>query len=178
MKKLIIIIFVLAPQFIVAQEKERYSRAYIGLMLHNSDQPGISLVNSFGINQHIGIGAGIDLTSYKSGLMVPVYLDVRGKFPVNDWAPFINGQFGKQLYNNNVQLEANSPTGDFKVKTKGQYFYGAGIGVSYKRNKVGVFISYTQRFYQFQYDDINVNGEQLDPDKNKSIGMITAGLVI
>jgi len=174
MKKLIIILFLAIPFSICAQ---KLSNAYIGAMLHDLDQPGISLVNSFGVSPYLGLGAGVDITSYKSGLMVPIYFDVRGKIPVNNWTPFINGQFGKPLYNHEVDLEANSPTGDFKAKAKGQYFYGAGGGVSYKHNKVGVFLSYTQRFYQFKYDDINVNGQQMNPDKNKSMGIITAGLV-
>src|SRR3954465_6382475 len=99
MKRIILLPFVLIPLLIIAQEKERYSRAYIGLMLHDNDQPCITLVNSFGINQYIGLGAGVDITSYKKGLMVPAYADLRIKFPVKDFAPYLIGQFGKPLYN-------------------------------------------------------------------------------
>lgn len=174
MKKLIIILFLGTPFSICAQ---KLSNAYIGAMLHDLDQPGLSLVNSFGVSPYLGLGAGVDITSYKSGLMVPIYFDMRGKIPVNNWTPFINGQFGKPLYNHEMGLGSFTPTGELKIKTKGQYFYGAGIGVFYKRSKVGVFISYTQRFYQFKYDDLNVNGRDIEPDKSKSIGMLTAGLV-
>lgn len=173
--KRIIFLLLLAPLPLLAQEK--LSNAYLGAILHDFDQPGLSLINSFGISPYLGLGAGVDVTSYKSGLMVPIYFDARGKIPVNTWTTFINGQFGKPLYNHEMGLGSFTPTGEIKVKAKGQYFYGAGIGVSYKRSKVGVFISYTQRFYQFKYDDLNVNGRDIAPDKSKSIGMLTAGLV-
>src|SRR5687767_12193875 len=156
MKKLLTIIFLLSPLLVPAQEKERHSRAYFGVMLHDMEQHqlGLSLVNSFGINQYLGVGAGVDITSYKDGLMVPVYADVRVKYPVNDFAPYALGQFGFQLYNQDIPLGTSVTGTPAKTKAKGKYFYGAGLGASYKRGKVGFFIQYIQRGYHFKYTPV------------------------
>ena len=176
MKKLILII-ILFPLITIAQEKERYSRAYLGLMLHDMEQPGISLVNSFGVNQYIGIGAGVDITSYKDGLMVPVYADLRVKYPIHDFAPYAFGQLGFQLYNNDVPLGINMTGVPATTKAKGKYFYGGGIGASYKLGKVGVFLQYTQRAYHFKYTPVDINGRSITPDNPDNVGILTAGLV-
>lgn len=183
MQKLITIILILSPLLVSAQEKERHSRAYFGVMLHNMDQPGISLVNSFGFNQFIGLGAGVDLTSYKGAIMVPIYADLRIKYPVKDFAPFVFGQFGKPLYNNKEDDGIDwtdvtgAPTGDFDQKVKGKYFYGGGIGLAYKKSKIGIFLTYTQRNYHFFTNEFEINGRTVSPKYERSTGILTAGLV-
>lgn len=179
MKKLVLLALILFPSLVSAQEKERHSRAYLGIMLHDMErhQLGLSLVNSFGVNQYLGIGAGVDITSYKDGLMVPVYADVRVKYPVNDFAPYALGQFGFQLYNNDVPLGLNMTGVPANTKAKGKYFYGVGIGASYKRGKVGFFLQYIQRGYHFKYTPVDINGRSITPENPDNIGILTAGLV-
>lgn len=172
MKKLILLIAISIPSLLNAQ---RLSRAYVGLMLHDNEIGG-SITNSFGINQYLGIGAGVDITSYNSELMVPFYLDVRVKYPVNNIAPFMFGQFGKQLYTKDIKYIDVAESG--KTKVTGKLFYGTGVGVSYKPGKVGFFASYTQRWYQFSYkDNPTINGRPLLEDPDKSLSVISAGLV-
>jgi hypothetical protein len=185
MKKLITIILTLSPLLAPAQEKERHSRAYLGVMLHDMNQQniGISLVNSFGVNQYIGLGAGVDLTGYKNTLMVPVYLDLRIKYPIKQLAPFVFGQFGKPLYSNKEDDGINwtdvtgNPLSEDHQKVHGKYFYGGGIGLAYKKSKVGAFITYTQRSYHFFSKKFDINGRTISPKYGRSAGILTAGLV-
>jgi hypothetical protein len=157
-------------------QAQRLSRAYIGAVLHDNEI-GLSLTNSFGINQYLGLGAGVDVTSYKSQLLVPFYADVRIKYPVNSLAPFIFGQGGKQLYNKDISYQDITGAAG-KTKIIGKYFFGAGIGISYMPSKVGFFASYTQRWYKFKYkDEPMINGHPILEDPNKSLGAITAGLI-
>lgn len=173
MKKLILLVVICLPSILNAQ---RLSRAYVGLMLHDNEIGG-SLMNSFGINQYLGIGAGVDITSYESELMVPFYLDVRVKYPINNLAPFAFGQFGKQLFTKDLKYV--DETGSAKdTKINGKLFYGAGAGISFKPGNIGFFVSYTQRWYQFNYKDSpTINGRPLLADPDKSLSIITAGLV-
>lgn len=185
MKKLLAIVFLLSPLLVPAQEKERHSRAYFGVMLHDMEQHqlGLSLVNSFGINQYLGVGAGVDLTGYKNTLMVPVYLDIRIKYPIKEFAPFVFGQFGKPLYSNKEDDGINwtdvtgSPISEDHQKVQGKYFYGGGIGFAYKKSKVGAFLTYTQRNYHFFSKEFEINGRTVSPKYERSTGILTAGLV-
>lgn len=173
MKKLILLIAICIPSVLSAQ---RLSRAYVGLMLHDNEIGG-SITNSFGVNQYLGIGAGVDITSYNSELMVPFYLDARVKYSINNLAPFAFGQFGKQLFTKDMRYVDETGSAG-KTKVTGKLFYGAGAGVSYKPGKVGFFVSYTQRWYQFSYkDNPTINGRPLLEDPDKSLSVISAGLV-
>ncbi len=182
MKKIILLTCILFPLFISAQEKEKHSRAYVGLMLHDTDQPGISLVNSFGINQYIGLGAGVDITSYKKGLMVPAYADLRIKCPIKAFAPYLIGQFGKPLYSRTegtgvFTTDINGGNRkEIMVKRTGNILYGGGIGISYKPGKIGCYLSYIQRAYKINGSSV-VNGTEIKSSDNKSIGILAAGLV-
>lgn len=177
MKKLLLLI-VLLPVLAIAQTKERHSRAYIGLMLHDFSEPGISLVNSFGINQYLGIGAGVDVTRVDGEMLVPVYGDVRVKYPVNNLAPFVVLQGGYPLYNKSDDAGFTDVTGrPIKTKTKGQYFVGGGIGLSYKKGKVGFYFSYIQRAYYYNYTKMDINGRDITPDNPTNAGVVTLGLI-
>ena len=176
MKKLLLLSILCLPLFVNAQE--RLSRAYVGLQLHDSEIGG-SLMNSFGINQYLGVGAGVDVTSYNSSLLVPVYADVRIKYPINNIAPFIFGQGGKPLYKKDDAVTFTDMTGGaIKAKETGSYFFGGGAGISFKPSKVGFFASYTYRSYKFKYD---ISGGSLpmgvEDNYTKGISVITAGLV-
>lgn len=175
MKKLLFLLLII-PATLKAQN-ERLSRAYIAAIFHDFDNPGISLINSFGINQYLGIGAGADLTKYKGEVLVPIYADVRLKYPINSFAPFVFGQAGYPLFNGTTNLAEGTPGIDLKSKMKGRYFFGSGVGLSYKTEKVGIFLSYTQRAYSFDYDEVDINGRTIKPDDPKSVGILTLGLI-
>lgn len=183
MKVSIIIFSLLIPLLSKGQDKVRYSRAYLGGMLHNMDHPGVSLVNSFGFNQYVGLGAGVDLTSYNQTILVPVYADLRFKYPIKNFSPFIFGQFGKPLYNrtNGTGLYMTDITGgnrrEVMLKRSGNIFAGGGLGVSYKTNGVGCFITWTIRNYKFSNQTHNIDGKEVSFMDNKTIGILTAGLV-
>lgn len=176
MKKLLFLSILCAPLIVDAQE--RLSRAYIGAMVHDGELGG-SLTNSFGINEFFGIGAGVDVTSYNSDLLVPVYLDVRLKYPVNNFAPFFFGQGGKPLYKKEDAISFTDMTGAaVKAKETGNIFFGGGAGVSYKLAKVGIFLSYTYRSYKFNYTISRGEWPSgMEDSYTKGVSIINAGLV-
>lgn len=152
MKKLYLILLLLAPLFSTAQRRENFSNAYLGAMLHNS-QAGISLVNSFGFIRYAGIGAGVDITSFCNSLMVPAYFDVRLKYPIGRFIPYALGQFGKPLYEKNNALVYHEENGSTNpIKINGRHFYGTGVGFQYRAEKVWLFASYIRRDYKMRYE--------------------------
>lgn len=188
MKKLIFLFAICLPNIINAQAL-KYSRAYLGAMIHDG-RPGGSLILSYGANKYLGIGAGVDLTTYvnkgyssrntNSKLFGPFYADVRFKYPLKAVEPFILGQFGKPAYNEHVATFTDvTGVPKYQLYQNGKYFYGIGIGASAKPKKVGVFASMTFRSYNFSYtpDNISVNGRPIPDPKAKEVIVITAGLV-
>ncbi len=176
MRKIILFIFLFLPGLINAQE--RLSRAYVGVALHDSEIGG-SLVNSFGINQYLGVGVGVDFTSYASQLLVPLYADVRVKYPINNLSPFVFGQGGKPLYKKEDAITfTDMGAAAIQAKETGSVFFGGGAGISYKLSKVGVFLSYTYRSYKFSYDISGGNFPAgIEDSYTKGISVITAGLI-
>jgi len=173
MKRLLLFTLLCLPAVVNAQ---RLSRAYVGAILHDSEL-GASLTNSFGINKYLGIGAGVDVTSFDSKLIVPVYLDVRGRYMINNIEPMIFGQFGFPLYNKDFGY-VDETGGSRKTEIRGKMFYGGGAGVAYKPGKIGVFASYTYRQYKFKYaDQPTINGRDLFESPEKGVSAITVGLV-
>lgn len=163
------------------QEKQRLSRAYIGGQLHQ-DQPGFSLTNSFGINRYIGVGAGIDITSYSKKLLVPVYLDFRGRYNIERWEPFILTQFGKQLYNDagrDVRPDLTGAAVITDFNKRGNYFYGIGAGAGYILSRTSFFLSYTFRSYSYKYHTSRRQGDMVVkfPNETTNANILTAGLV-
>jgi len=144
------------------------------------------MILSYGLNKYLGIGAGVELTSYRPSntddakFFAPFYADVRFKYPVKYIEPFVFGQFGKHSYESNLGTytdQTGAPT--LKLREQGKYFYGAGLGISSKHSKkVGAFASATYRLYKFQYDPnkVDFNGRIL-VDREQSMLIISAGLV-
>lgn len=175
MKKMLLLLLII-PILSIAQTKERLSRAYLGVMLHNFDYPGISLVNSFGINRYLGVGAGVDFTKFKDEVMAPVYIDTRINVPINRITPFATIQLGYQLYNGSVPW--GGATGlQTKAKMRGKYFYGAGAGLGFNAAKIGFYLSYTQRAYYFKYDKMEINGRDFTPENPENVGVLGLGMI-
>jgi hypothetical protein len=181
MKRLLIII--LFPLCSSAQTKQTLGQAYIGLMLHDFSQPGISTVASIGVSKYVGIGAGADVTSYKKSIIAPVYADLRLKYPVNSLVPFAIGQIGTSIYNrtDGTGIYMTDVTGgnrrEIMLKKSGSMFFGGGLGLSYKANRVGYFVSAIIRNYKFNNSSHNIAGKEVNSDSNESMGVITGGLV-
>lgn len=185
MKKLLITILLYAPLLVNAQALKS-SRAYLGGVLQEGRFGG-SLILSYGINSYLGIGAGVDLISYRrrsgeeASFFAPFYADLRLKYPVKGIEPFVYGQFGKQAYESKIGAFSDitgAPTNE--LREQGKYFYGVGIGIGSKPNrpKLGVFASATYRFYQFQFSPskLNINGRMIE-DRSQEMLVISAGLV-
>jgi hypothetical protein len=181
MKKLLLFTLLCLPAVVNAQRLKN-SRAYVGAVLQDGRFGG-SLILSYGINPYIGIGAGVDVLSYRreSGedakFFAPFYADLRLKYPGKGIEPFVYGQFGKHAYENKkVFYSGISQT----IQERGKYFYGAGGGVAIKRNgAVGGFISVTYRDYRFNAspDYVFVNGSKIDFDRSQGFVMFSAGIV-
>lgn len=188
MKKIILILIILQPLFVRSQSLKN-SRAYLGAILHDG-RPGASLILSYGVNKYLGVGAGVDITTYlnkgyssnnkESKLFGPFYADVRAKYPLSFVEPFLFGQFGKPAYNEHVATFTDingSPS--YQLYQNGAYFYGFGLGASVKSGKGGVFASATYRSYKFKYspDNMDINGRPIPDPDNKQVLVISAGLV-
>lgn len=178
MKKLLLLIVLCTPVITNAQ-KMKYSRAYLGALLHDGKIGG-SLILSYGIGKYIGIGAGVDLTSYKasdkldSKFFAPFYGDLRVKYPARGIEPFVIGQFGKPSFTQTIVK--SSPTSPRQLDVTGDYFYGVGFGVSSLRKaKPNVFMSATYRKYYFSYSPSNYSANYVDYSKEMLV--LSAGLV-
>jgi hypothetical protein len=180
MKKLFLLSILCLPLFVNAQ-KLRYSRAYVGAILHEGKLGG-SLILSYGIGKYLGVGAGVDLTSYnidnkKSKFFAPFYGDLRFKYPAKGIEPFIMAQGGKPSFTQTIiSPTSTSPRG---LTVTGDYFFGGGIGVaSLREKKPNVFVSVTYRDYYFSYSPSGYsrNG-YIYEDFNQGVLVITAGLV-
>ena len=175
MKKIYLVLFLLAPLFLHAQRRENFSNAYLGAMLHNA-QAGISLVNSFGFVRYAGIGAGVDLTSYCNSVMVPVYVDVRLKYPVGRFIPYAVGQFGKPLYEKNNALTYREESGSvIPIKMNGRRFFGTGAGFQYRAEKIWLFASYIRRQYLMQYEGRRALPHSFDTEFQNSTNIFMIG---
>jgi len=170
---------------VIAQSKLKYSRAYLGGILQEGRFGG-SLLLSYGVNPYFGIGAGVDITTYrrsnneKAKFFAPFYADIRIRYPIKFAEPFLYGQFGKQAYESSL-VNYTDITGvpTFQMRERGQYFYGAGLGVSSKPGgHLGVFVSCTYRLYKFRFDPHkpDINGRIIE-DRIQSMLVISAGLM-
>ncbi len=160
----------------------KYSHAYLGALLQNS-RPGGSLVLSYGFNKYLGVGAGIDVLSYRRNgysdatSFIPYYLDVRVRYPFKWIAPYIVGQFGKQAYNYKLADLTDVST---TIRERGKLFYGLGLGISSiaPKGRIAVFLSLIYRHYKFKYDpkNFNYNGLQFE-DRTHGPVILTGGIV-
>lgn len=182
MKKLLLLSILFAP-FLVNAQSLKYSRAYIGAAMQEGRFGG-SLLLSYGINQFLGVGAGVDVLSYRrrsgeqSKFFAPFYADLRLKYPAKGIEPFVCGQFGKHAYENKKVYYPGIAT---TVQENGKYFYGVGGGLGFKRiGKLGAFVSVVYRNYHFNSspDFITVNGSKVEFDRNQGAVMFTAGIVL
>lgn len=186
MKRLLLFTLLCLP-FVVNAQGLKYSRAYLGAVLQDS-RPGGSLILSYGINKYIGIGAGVDMLTYKmefnkeSKFFAPFYADLRLKYPVKMFEPFIMGQFGKPSYENK-EIAYSDLTGVpvNGISQQGKSFYGVGGGVMLRYpHHLGVFVSATYRKYSFSYspDHYEINGNRIDFEKyNKGMLLLSLGVV-
>lgn len=181
MKKLLLIVAICLPSLLNAQTLKN-SRAYLGAILHDGRFGG-SMILSYGLGKYLGIGAGVDLTSYRAAssedakFFAPFYADLRFKYPRKGIEPFIYGQFGKPSFTQTIIK--STPTNPRSLSVTGDYFFGAGIGISsHREKKPNVFMTCTLRNYFFSYDPQNYirNGVALE---NYDVNMliISAGLV-
>lgn len=178
MRKLILLLFILSP-LIVAAQGLKNSRAYMGALLHDGKFGG-SLILSYGLGKYLGVGAGVDLTSYEasnklgSKFFAPFYGDLRVKYPGRVVEPFIMGQVGKPSFTQTI-IKSTS-TSPRQLDVTGDYFYGVGFGVSSLRKaKPNVFMSATYRKYYFSYSPSNYSANYIDYSKEMLV--LSAGLV-
>jgi hypothetical protein len=181
MKKLTLLVLICLPGIVNAQ-KLKYSRAYLAAILHDGKLGG-SMILSYGLGKYLGIGAGVDLTSYSSSnsedpkFFAPFYADLRFKYPIKGIEPFLFGQFGKPSFSQTI-IHSTS-TNPRALSAVGHYFYGTGIGISsHIEKRPNVFVSCTFRNYFFKYDPENYirNGIPLKA-YDVNLLVISAGLV-
>lgn len=175
--KYLFTIMTIFPLIVYCQE-DKHSNAYLSVMMHDVE-PGLSVVNSWGIGKYLGVGAGVDVTGYNSELFVPFYADVRLKYPINRSIPFLIGQFGKPLYQKKdaiSYLTADQQT--ISVDEVGRYFFSGGAGFHFRISKIGVFISYIYRHVEFRNKPNRPLGPSVYPDFSKGFHLINLGVTL
>lgn len=159
-------------------QKQKHSNAYISLMMHETE-PGVSLVNSWGIGRFIGLGAGIDVTGYNSEIFVPAYFDLRLKHAFGKSIPFLVGQFGKHLYRKaNVMTYTDQNGQPNPVDEIGRYFFSGGAGFHFKIGKVGIFTSYMYRHAEFRNKANRPIEPGVYPDFSKGFHVVNLGVTL
>lgn len=58
---------------------------------------GFTSVNGYQVNEMFMVGGGTGLLFYKDGLMIPLYVNMRLRFPINEFSPYISGSGGMLL---------------------------------------------------------------------------------
>lgn len=160
-------------------QKQKHSNAYLSIMMHDTE-PGLSVVNSWGIGKYIGIGAGVDITGYNSELFIPVYLDLRLTYPIQErYIPFILGQFGKHLYQKKDAISyLTADQQRISVDEIGRYFFSGGAGFHFKIGKVGIFASYMYRHAEFRNKANRPIEPDVYPDFSKGFHVVNLGVTL
>lgn len=179
--KVKVLLFLLFPVFCTAQSKK--GSIYISAILHDFKQPGASFITSFNVHPNIGLGAGVDFSSYNKSIIAPVYLDLRIRQNIGSITPYIIGQFGYPIYNRTegTGIYTTDVNGgnrrELMGKVSGEMTYSGGIGASYSFGKVGVFISGLLRSYRFKNEiDMPTVGTKTS-NTSKYLGVINIGIV-
>lgn len=179
--KLNLLFLLLIPVICSGQLKK--GNTYISGILHDLKQPGASFVTSFNLHPNIGLGAGVDISSYNKSIIAPAYLDCRVKQSIGALTPFLVGQFGYPIYNRTegTGVYVTDVNGGNKRelmdKVSGLMTYSGGIGLSYELGKVGIFISGMFRAYRFKNKIDMPGGSTTSSNTSKSVGVINLGIV-
>ncbi|RFS20691.1 hypothetical protein DVR12_19220 [Chitinophaga silvatica] len=150
MKKMLLLLLFL-PLFGWAQDSKLIN-GYGYLMLHDSKFGGGVVGNVNLLNQYLGAGPGVEITSYNGRTLVPVFADVKLKHRWGMVEPFLTGQFGYNAYNatrTDLVAATDGTSKPITFNQSGKFFYGAGGGVSFHLKSVGIFASYIYRGYKY-----------------------------
>ncbi|MFY0254178.1 hypothetical protein ACDQ55_09515 [Chitinophaga sp. 30R24] len=147
------------------------------LMLHDGHFGG-GVTGNYFLFKYLGLGPGVEITSFNHRTLVPAFLDLKLRYPLPRITPYIEGQFGYNAYSSHKILNAGGQ--QIEYNEKGKQFYGVGGGITYQINKyIGVFAAYTYRGYTYKNPkDIVVNEELIPiPDEHVSTNVFTLGVV-
>ncbi|TWF41710.1 hypothetical protein FHW36_103514 [Chitinophaga polysaccharea] len=151
MKKLLCCLLLL-PALGFAQINKLLS-GYVYVMAHDGSIGG-GLTGNVELFNAIGIGPGVEVTSFEGRTLMPVFADLKVKHRFKYIEPYINGQFGYNVYSvdrtENVPLSTGGGQQSITYNQSGKFFYGAGAGVAWHFNTMGVFISYVYRGYKYR----------------------------
>jgi hypothetical protein len=176
-----ILLFLLFLPFFSFAQSNKILYGYAYGMMHDGTVGG-GVIGNVELLNFIGVGPGVELTSFDDHLMVPVFVDLKIKHRFENIDPYITGQFGRNSYNVSRTQEVTAAGGvsqPVTVNLTGRYFYGVGAGVAWHFNKVGVFASYIYRGYRYRYpDDIKINNEHVRlADRSVSANVFIIGIV-
>ena len=161
MKKILLVLLFL-PLFGWAQESKLVN-GYGYLMLHDSKFGGGVVGNVDLLNHYLAIGPGVEITSYDGHLMIPVFADVKVKHRWDRIEPYLTGQFGRNCYSvqrNDLVTASDGTQQQITYNLSGKFFYGAGAGIMFHMQQVGIFASYIYRGYKYNRpDEVNVNDQ-------------------
>lgn len=166
-----LLLLLFLPLFGWAQDSKLVN-GYGYLMLHDSKFGGGIIGNVNLLNQYLGVGPGVEITSYNGNLMVPVFADVKVKHRWGMVEPFLTGQFGRNCYSSqrtDLVIGTDGAQHPITFNQSGKFFYGAGGGVSFHMKKVGIFASYIYRGYKYSRPDIVDVDNQAVRFGNKSV---------
>lgn len=179
MKKILFFLLLL-PLFSAAQsDKLLYGYAYG--MVHDGKGGGGAIANVSLLNNIIGVGPGVEITSYSDHVLIPVFADLKIKHRFTNIDPYITGQFGRNGYNVSRTTDIPAAGGGQQRITfneSGKYFYGIGAGAAWHFPKIGVFVSYIYRGYTYRYPgQVETDGQVTFRDKSVNANVFIAGIV-
>lgn len=168
---LLLILIMLMPVASFAQREP--GRLYAGVMLHDLNDIGLSVLYSFGPAKYVGIGAGVEVTSYLGNTLIPVYADLRFRHQFGIIEPFIGAQAGRPALSGRAKMSDGT---NFRgtERVMGEFFYGGIGGASFQFKKVGVFASYGYRQYRYRYYERGQDGYIETPGSS----IVTVGITI
>jgi hypothetical protein len=179
MKK-ILFFWLFLPLFSMAQS-EKLLNGYVYGMVHDGSAGGGIIGNVSLLHNMIAVGPGVDITSYRDHVMVPVFADVKVKHRFTHVEPYVTGQFGFNVYSVSHTEPVNAAGGGQQSITfneSGKYFYGVGAGVIWHFASIGVFASYIYRGYYYRYPErVDLDGQVSFTDRAVNVSVINAGIV-
>lgn len=180
MKKILFFLLLL-PFFSMAQSDKQLLNGYAYGMIHDGSGGGGVIGNVSLLHNTIAVGPGVEFTSYNDHVLIPVFADLKIRHRFVNIDPYITGQFGRNAYNVSRTAEISAAGGGQQQITfneSGKYFYGVGAGVAWHFAKIGVFVSYIYRGYQYRYPDrVETDGQVSFGDKSVNASVFVAGIV-
>jgi len=91
---------------------------------------GINTIHGYQINESFVVGGGTGVSFYNDGTLVPLFIDVRYRFLVNKFTPFLIGDAGLLFGGGETRLFVNGGGGiRYALNDKFSIHFGSGLWI-------------------------------------------------